>query len=173
MKRLLVTLIPLVLVAACDDPDQTRATPNSEAQTETEAPVGDERPDAINRSETAEDLGEASDQSLTSAVETNAESDPAYVGIWAANQEWCENTNGAEVPIEITRTTFGGYENQCQIAELTPKGEDEWDATLECLSEGTTETRDVTMAAQENTLHITYHDIDDQGISYHRCVPAE
>lgn len=170
MNRSFLALVPLLLMSGCGDPDDTRATPEAERSQPTEPAEGSNRPDVVNRSETP---GEASDLAgvpLEPAID-EAERHPDYVGVWAPDLAWCENETGAEVPIQITPDTFGGYENPCEITQIDETGQREWQAELSCTADGEAESRRITMAVEGNTMDIVYHDIEDQRISHFRCVP--
>jgi hypothetical protein len=171
MIRILASVAALLVLSGCGDPDETRATPESEAQDKAEPAVGENRPDVINRTEPDDKPSELSGVPLEPALEEDVERDPAYVGVWAPNLDWCDNTSGDEVPIQLTEDTFGGYENSCEITKRTETGHLQWETDLTCTAEGRTENRRITLAVEGNRMDVVYHEIGDQRISYYRCLP--
>lgn len=63
---------------------------------------------------------------------------PLFVGVWAAEQEWCEIAPGSgdPAPIAITENEFIGYENRCAIAQIEEGTEAGWRVTMTCQAEG-------------------------------------
>lgn len=92
----------------------------------------------------------------------------SFVGRWAADVAWCPNTNGDTQPITITPTQFIGYENSCDIAEVTQTA-DAYQATLRCQSEGMATTERVRMAVEGQTLNLTYLDRDSATVQLTKC----
>lgn len=92
----------------------------------------------------------------------------SFVGRWAADVAWCPNTNGDTQPITITPTQFIGYENRCDIADVTQTS-GAYQATLRCQSEGTTSTERVRMAVQGQNLSLTYVDRDNATVQLTKC----
>ena len=92
----------------------------------------------------------------------------SFVGRWAADIAWCSNTTGAERPIEITTTRFEGYENSCSIDRIdeTAVG---YDADLTCEAEGQTTQERVRLAAQGDSLRLTWPDRDGAVVLLTRC----
>jgi hypothetical protein len=91
-----------------------------------------------------------------------------FIGRWAANVAWCQNTTGADRPIEISATRFEGYENSCAIAEIDQVGEG-YDAVLRCQAEGQTRLERVRMVASGQSLRLTYLDRDNAGVNLTKC----
>ncbi|MDZ4363817.1 hypothetical protein, partial [Brevundimonas sp.] len=85
-----------------------------------------------------------------------------------ADVAWCPNTNGDTQPITITPTRFIGYENSCDIADVTQTS-GAYQATLRCQSEGTTSTERVRMAVQGQNLSLTYVDRDNATVQLTKC----
>lgn len=157
-------------LAGCGDSDLAPGSRPGESQGQAEGPVGDERPDPVNRSEGFGEQGPTSEPMEPAVGQHRSPAGaPDYVGIWAADPEWCDNSTGAEVPIEITEERFGGYENTCTFTEVTEEGARRWGALMRCTAEGTTEERRITMEADENKMILTYHDIEDRSIGFRRC----
>lgn len=92
---------------------------------------------------------------------------PAFVGFWAAEPSWCSNTIGPERPIEVTATEFRGYENTCQITNLTAT-DTGWTATFVCQAEGTTSNEAVSLKADDNRLEVTWID-EAYAVEWRRC----
>lgn len=170
MNRSFLAAVPLLLMSGCGDPDDTRATPEAERSQPTEPAEGSNRPDVINRSEMPDETSDLAGVPLEPAID-EGERDPDYVGVWAPDLAWCENETGAEVPIQITPDTFGGYENPCEITQIDETGRQEWETDLSCAGEGQVESRRITMAVEGNRLDVVYHEIADERISYYRCEP--
>jgi len=80
---------------------------------------------------------------------------PDWVGIWAAEQEWCQWADRVgshnPAPIEITKTQVNGLENFCEITSVIDTGMyNAWTLALACSAEG--ETYDeVTMVMVDRT----------------------
>lgn len=92
---------------------------------------------------------------------------PAYVGFWVAELDWCSNTVGPEQPLEITETTFYGYENHCEITQVEPSDEG-WSATFVCEAEGETSSHPVGIEADARHLEITWID-EGYSVDWRRC----
>jgi len=91
-----------------------------------------------------------------------------FVGRWAANAAWCANPQGAERPIEITTTRFEGYENSCSIDRIDEEAGG-YDLTLTCQAEGATARERVRLAAQGDTLRLTWPDRNGAVVLLTRC----
>lgn len=92
---------------------------------------------------------------------------PAFIGRWAAESGWCDNTLGPERPIEVTATEFRGYENTCQISDLATI-EAGWSATFTCQAEGVTTSQPVQIEANAERLKLTWQD-DGYDVEWRRC----
>lgn len=92
----------------------------------------------------------------------------SFVGRWASNVAWCANPQGDGHPIEITPTTFKGYENSCEIAALQEVA-DGYVATLACVGEGTATTERVHFNVSNDVLRMTWLDRDDEPFEYNKC----
>lgn len=92
----------------------------------------------------------------------------SFVGRWAADLAWCSSTTGAERPIEITTTRFEGYENSCSIDRIDEEAGG-YDVTLTCQAEGATARERVRLAAQGDTLRLTWPDRNGAVVLLTRC----
>lgn len=92
----------------------------------------------------------------------------SFVGRWAADLAWCSSTTGAERPIEITTTRFEGYENSCSIDRIDEEAGG-YDLTLTCQAEGATARERVRLAAQGDTLRLTWPDRNGAVVLLTRC----
>ena len=90
----------------------------------------------------------------------------AYVGAWAADPAWCENTTGPERPVRITATRFEGYENSCDMTEVQP-ADGGWTATFTCQAEGMTNVESVDMRPSGDQLELTWG--SGQSVTFTRC----
>lgn len=91
----------------------------------------------------------------------------SYVGLWAADPAWCDNTEGAERPIRITETRFEGYENLCDMAEVRPVGSG-WTATLTCQAEGQVTSEPIGLSPEGDRLTVTWIETD-RSATFTRC----
>ena len=140
--KLLLILAPVALLAACQP-----------AATEDEAPTAPpEQPIEIPPPPGAEPAA---------AV-------PAFVGIWAADTDWCLNPSGDHRPVQLTETRFSGYENSCEITEVTPTDVG-WTATFTCAAEGQISTEPVAIEADTQTLEINWFAQGGQSVEWRRC----
>ena len=96
----------------------------------------------------------------------------AYVGAWAADPAWCENTTGPERPVRITATRFEGYENSCAIASIDQIA-DGYEAALTCTAEGSVSNERVRMAAAGQTLRLTWLNRDNAVVTLTKCTTLE
>lgn len=94
--------------------------------------------------------------------------EPAFVGVWSADPAWCLNPNGANRPVQLTRTRFTGYENSCEITQVTPTDVG-WTATFTCVAEGQITTEPVSMEADAETLEINWINQGGQSVEWRRC----
>ena len=90
-----------------------------------------------------------------------------YVGAWAADPAWCENTTGPERPVRITATRFEGYENSCDITEVQP-ADGGWTATFTCQAEGMTNVEQVGLQPDGDRLELTWTG-SGQAVTFTRC----
>ena len=99
--------------------------------------------------------------------------EPAWVGIWSADPDWCqyaELIGGHDpAPIRITQTEVAGLENTCKVAGV--RGNEQmqyWELTLSCMGEGESySTTALLMLDDENTLWRWYGGGDPA--KYTRC----
>jgi len=80
---------------------------------------------------------------------------PAWVGIWTAEPEWCQWAHlvGSHnpAPIQITQTEVNGLENFCDVKsvdEIQPGGA--WTLALDCSSEGDTYSDQTLLMLEDN-----------------------
>lgn len=90
------------------------------------------------------------------------------VGRWAAQRAWCANTSGPEQAITISTLRFEGYENSCAISSLD-QVDGGYEATLACASEGTTTRERVRMAAQGDSMRLTWLNRNNAVVQLVRC----
>jgi hypothetical protein len=96
-----------------------------------------------------------------------------FVGTWAARQEWCGNTTGAERPIRITTTRFEGYENTCNISQVRQRTT-AYEALLDCTAEGTTTQERVRMRVVDDRLTLSWLDrAGSSSTEFTRCPMTE
>lgn len=150
MTRTTLSLLALLAVAACDagetnpptDPAEPIATPEASGSP-TVPPPG-------------------AGSVLPGAGPAN------FVGRWAADVSWCPNTQGPERPIEITTTSFEGYENSCAIGRITGvTGGYELDLT--CTAEGTVSNERVRTAVSGQAMRLTWLNRDDAAVNLTKC----
>lgn len=100
--------------------------------------------------------------------------DTPWAGIWSYDPAWC--VNAADIgrvtpaPIAITKTGFTGYENICDISQVSPlTGTNAWHVTLTCMSEGETytESQIFMVGGGGNSLWIWYG--AEEPTRYDRC----
>jgi hypothetical protein len=96
----------------------------------------------------------------------------SFVGRWSAQAVWCSNPSGAQRPIVITTTRFEGYENSCSIDEIV-EGQASYDLTLTCQAEGTTAVEQVNLAAQGDSLRMSWPERAGAAVLLTRCPEAE
>lgn len=133
---------PLVLLCACQ-PAPDEAPPSAPPVTPVEIP-------------------------LPAGVEP-ADPVPAFVGIWSAEEAWCLNPDGERRPVQLTESRFTGYENTCEITQVTPTDVG-WTATFTCIAEGEITTQPVAIEANDQTLEINWiEDSGGQSVEWRRC----
>lgn len=93
---------------------------------------------------------------------------PTFIGDWAADPTWCAAPQGERRPIRITATRFLGYENTCDIADVTEVGVS-YEARLACVSEGQSNTERVRMTVKDNTLTLDYLDRGGVPVELTKC----
>lgn len=160
----------LIALAGCNG-DQSRGTTASEPTAE--SPEQAPKPEALNPESSGSKPSDVQGVPLKAAQTNDSKANPPYLGIWAANPDWCKNPTGSNVPIQVTEKAFKGYENDCAFAGLTPQGNETWEAQLSCTGEGQQSQRRITLRVAGNRMDVVYHDLDDQTVSYTRCVPAQ
>lgn len=92
----------------------------------------------------------------------------SFVGVWAANPQWCAQPQGERSPITLTPLRFEGYENRCDIARIDETGSG-YAATLSCTAEGRTKTERVHMSTTGDVMNLTYIDRDMTTVKLARC----
>ncbi|MEH6663504.1 MAG: hypothetical protein V7678_01525 [Brevundimonas sp.] len=94
----------------------------------------------------------------------------SFVGVWAAEADWCDNSPAAtdRVPIRITAERFEGYENRCDITAIAQAG-DSYDASLACEAEGMTSRETVNMRVAGDRLTLTWADRGGEPVQLVRC----
>ena len=94
----------------------------------------------------------------------------SFVGTWAAQEAWCENTSATtdQVPIRISAERFEGYENRCDITAIEQAG-DSYDASLSCEAEGMTSQETVNMRVIGDRLTLTWADRGIEAVQLVRC----
>ncbi|MBI1391109.1 MAG: hypothetical protein GC152_00060 [Alphaproteobacteria bacterium] len=98
------------------------------------------------------------------------ETAPAFVGVWAAEEGWCDAEPGADDPgpIEITTEEVVGYESRCTIVGLEEGTEGGWRLTLACLGEGVVYDEYADLDVDGEMLRMTRG--DNPETSFVRCV---
>ena len=122
--------------------------------------------------EPAEAVTEAPTVNPTAPIQPG-EGPESFVGTWAAQAAWCDNTSATtdQVPIRITAERFEGYENRCDITAIEQTG-DSYDASLACEAEGMTSRETVNMRVVEDRLTLTYADRGGEPVQLVRCGAA-
>lgn len=105
-------------------------------------------------------IEDQSDEPVLPSIETAPliEPDaPAYVGVWAAEKDWCSIAPGAAdpSPIALTEGEFIGYENLCRIGYAEEGTEGGWRMELICQSEGVEYTEVVDLDVDGEMLRLT------------------
>ena len=122
--------------------------------------------------EPAEAVTEAPTLNPTAPIQPG-EGPESFVGTWAAEAAWCDNTSATtdQVPIRITAERFEGYENRCDITAIEQAG-DSYDASLACEAEGMTSRERVNLRVVEDRLTLTYADRGGAPVQLVRCGAA-
>jgi hypothetical protein len=120
----------------------------------------------------AEPVSEAPTVDPTAPIRPG-EGPETFVGTWAAEASWCENTSAttAQVPIRITAERFEGYENRCDITAIEQTG-GSYDASLSCEAEGVTSQETVNMRVAGDRLTLTWADRGGEPVTFVRCGAA-
>ncbi len=95
-----------------------------------------------------------------------------FEGIWAHDPEWCAQADRigsvTPAPIRITAEAFQGYENRCDITEVTEIEDlNAWQLSMTCMAEG--------MESEENRLLMLAEDRiwmwfgAGEPVSFERC----
>lgn len=95
---------------------------------------------------------------------------PVYVGVWAAEADWCENApgSGENAPIAITEGEFLGYENRCLIGQVEEGTEGGYLVALACESEGVERTEVLELDVDGEMLRMKREGADDETV-FVRC----
>lgn len=152
VSRLAALLLALPLLAACDSeqqPPEAAATPASTA------PAAEAQP--------------APEPVAVAAAE--ADTAPLF-GTFAKELSWCDG-EGEGFPVTISAASFQGYENSCDITELTDNGDGSFGAELSCTGEGQTVEESLVLvpvfAPSGEGINITYVDRGNDRTTLLRC----
>jgi len=156
----------MVSLAACGDPDATRATPEFEERRA--PPAAGDAPGTLSGPGEAAPLSAAGNPDLTAELTTDSPGG-GVIGVWAKDPGTCGVTEGRDIPIRITPRTFTGPYGRCDLREARESGRGTWETRLQCPE--APEWQRVTLQVEENVLYVIYHELDDQGVSYIRCTP--
>lgn len=96
---------------------------------------------ACGREGRAPDIDDQPPEPVAPAEETlpmEASGQPLFVGVWAADPDWCDITPGSgdPAPIALTEGEFVGYENRCRIGDYREGTEGGYQVALVCEAEG-------------------------------------
>ncbi len=92
----------------------------------------------------------------------------SFVGVWAANPQWCVNPRGANSPITLTPMRFDAYGRNCDIARIDEAGSGYF-AALSCMVQGKPVNERVHMGTTGDVLTLTYMDRDRLTTKLARC----
>lgn len=92
----------------------------------------------------------------------------SFVGLWAANLNWCNQSDGQQSPIRITPMRFEAYQNSCDIASIQETGSG-YAATLSCVADGRAVTERLHMSSSGDVLNLVYLDQDRASLKLARC----
>ena len=95
----------------------------------------------------------------------------SFVGRWAAETAWCNNTTGPQRPITITPLRVEGYENSCAITTLD-EVVDGYEVALACQAEGAATGERVRLSVQDEVLRLTWLNRNDAVVLLKRCPAA-
>lgn len=103
-----------------------------------------------------------------------ASANPAFTGLWASQASWCGNTSATtdQVPVRITTTEFRGYENTCQIGQVT-ESDAGWEAQLQCEAEGQRTNERARFAVSGEAMTISWLDRQSPPTTLTRCPDAD
>lgn len=93
---------------------------------------------------------------------------PSFIGDWAGDVAWCAAPQGERRPIVITATRFEGYENRCDITDITEVGTSYY-ARLNCLAQGAATSERVRMTVSDQIMRLTYLDRDPTPVELNKC----
>lgn len=84
-------------------------------------------------------------------------SEPVYVGVWAADEDWCGVAPGTvdPSPIAISENEFIGYENRCRLGDVQEGTEGGYQIALVCEGEGVEYTETVDLDVDGEMLRMT------------------
>ncbi len=79
---------------------------------------------------------------------------PLYIGVWAAEEDWCgvEPGSADPSPIEFTEDELIGYENRCSIESVEEGTEGGYQLVLSCTGEGVTSSETAEVDVDGDTL---------------------
>nr|WP_314436510.1 hypothetical protein [uncultured Brevundimonas sp.] len=92
----------------------------------------------------------------------------SFVGVWAANLNWCSQPDGENRPIRITPMRFEAYQNSCDIASIQETGSG-YVATLSCVANGRAVTERLHMSSSGDVLNLVYLDQNRASLKLARC----
>lgn len=92
----------------------------------------------------------------------------SFVGVWAANPEWCARPQGENSPITITPMRFDAYGRNCTIDQIDERGAG-YVAALSCMVQGQAVNERVHMGTAGDVLTLTYLDRERLTTKLARC----
>ncbi|RYG12075.1 MAG: hypothetical protein EON96_14310 [Caulobacteraceae bacterium] len=92
----------------------------------------------------------------------------SFVGVWAANPQWCARPQGERSPITLTPLRFDAYGHNCDIASIDETGSG-YVAALRCATSGQAKTERVHMSTTGDVMNLTYIDRDMTTVKLARC----
>ena len=90
----------------------------------------------------------------------------SFVGVWAANPQWCARPQGERSPITLTPLRFDAYGRNCDIASIDETGSG-YVSVLRCA--GRAQTERVHMSTSGDVMNLTYVDQDMKTVKLARC----
>jgi hypothetical protein len=92
----------------------------------------------------------------------------SFVGLWAANLNWCSQSQGQQSPIRITPMRFEAYQNSCDIVSIQETGSG-YGATLSCVTNGRVATQRLHISSSGDVLNLAYLNPDRPPLKLARC----
>lgn len=168
VRRTSLALLSAFLIAglaACDQANEGAENPPPPSE---EPEVQQSGPDMSADPEDAPADAAEPEGEETAEQEAGGEG-PAYVGLWAAEAEWCANEPGSSdtAPIAIREDGLSGLENECSFSEVS-ETRGIWRATMSCIAEGQEEEERISMAPSAERMVLTYHS-RGAASAYQRC----